>query len=69
MTEEQVKFMVNRVYRMIANSNNGMTFGELINWADRCKLKDNEFLDILDCLESSKLVERQGDSFNVSRAG
>jgi hypothetical protein len=68
MTEEQVKFMVNRIYRMIANAD-GMTFGELIDWADRCRLKDHEFLDILDCLEESKLVVRQGDSFSVSRAG
>jgi hypothetical protein len=68
MTEEQIKFMVNRVYRMIANADR-MSFGDLINWADRCRLKDDEFLDILDCLEESKLVVRQGDSFSVSRAG
>jgi hypothetical protein len=67
MTEEQVKFMVNRMYRMICNSPSGMTFGELVNWADECRLKDTEFLDMLDSLERSKLVFRQGEKYTVSR--
>jgi hypothetical protein len=69
MIEEQIKFMVNRIVRMIDNSPDGMSFGELINWADRCRLKDQTFLDIMDALEASKLVVRQGDSYSVSRAG
>jgi hypothetical protein len=65
MTEEQTKFMVNRIYRMISNSPNGMSFGELINWASRCRLNDQTFLDLIDALEMSKLVTRQGERYSV----
>jgi hypothetical protein len=65
MTEEQVKFWFNQVFRMIDFAPNGLTFGYLIEWAAKSKLDDNTFLAILDGLETEKLVVRQGERYSA----
>jgi hypothetical protein len=66
MTEEQVKFMFNQVFRMIDwASPKGISFGEIIEWAAKSKLDDETLLTILDGLEKSELVVRQGEQYIV----
>jgi hypothetical protein len=66
MTEEQVKFWFNQVYRKILlASPRGMSFGEIVDWASKAKLSDDTFLTILDELEMEKLVVRQGERYSV----
>jgi hypothetical protein len=65
MTEEQVKFMFNQVFRMIDWSPQGMSFGEIIEWAAKSKLDDETLLTILDGLEASELVVRQGERYSA----
>jgi hypothetical protein len=42
-----------------------MSFGEIIEWAAKSKLDDETLLTILDGLEASELVTRQGERYSA----
>jgi hypothetical protein len=67
MTEEQIKFTFNLLYRLIATeSHDGtqyITFGELVNWAAARKIDDDTFLTMIDNMETCGLVTRQGERY------
>jgi hypothetical protein len=64
MTEEQIKFWFNSMYRHIKYSGEfGFTFGELVDWANKRKIDDEVFLWILDGMEANRLVTRQGEKY------
>jgi hypothetical protein len=66
MTEEQIKFWFNQMYRHIKWAGEfGFTFSELVNWASARKIDDEVFLWILDGMEQNKLVERQGEKYTA----
>ena len=65
MTEEQVKFYFNAIYRLIIDAPNGISFGELIEYANKRKLDDDLFMDMLDDLEMTiKVVKRDGETYS-----
>lgn len=64
MTEEQVKFYFNQVYRHILEA--PRSFGELVDYASRRKLDDDMFMTMLDTLESSGIVKLSGETYSVA---
>jgi hypothetical protein len=64
MTEEQVKFKFNLIYRWIVRSKEyGVSFGDLVIWAYNQGLDDELFLEMLDEMEKDGLVIRQGETY------
>jgi hypothetical protein len=64
MTEEQIKFKFNLIYRWIVRSReNGVSFGDLVIWAYNQGLSDELFLWMIDAMEKDKLVVRQGETY------
>jgi hypothetical protein len=63
MTEEQFKFMFNLMYRYI-NACRDCDFGDLIDWAARHRVDDDTLMSMLDDMEESKLVVRQGERYS-----
>jgi hypothetical protein len=63
MTEEQVKYWFNALYRYIALYETGASFDELVNWANKRNIDDDVFMSMLDKLEETKLVIRQGEIY------
>jgi hypothetical protein len=73
MTQEAVKFMFNLMYRHIAvSSHSKVSFGQLVDWARLRKIDDETFLSMIDGMEKSGLVIRQGEIYSIpdgSRVG
>jgi hypothetical protein len=68
MTEEQVKFWFNSMYKVIMGASiydGGISFDDLINWANHRKLNDDVFMSMLDEMEATKLVTRQGERYSA----
>ena len=66
MTEEQIKFYFNAVFRYIQASPNGVNFGELVEYALVRKLDDDMFMAMLDQLEKSDIVIRVGETYSTA---
>ena len=67
MTEEQIKFYFNHIYRFIgASKANGVVFGSLVDYATLRKMDDDTFLAILDQMESSGLIFHKGETYFVA---